>query len=118
MPDYGLSVYNAGREQLYTRQLLNLYYSINIIKPKAGTVSFTLPTVPVGSGVTGFIIAPTRQPFDKVLDMGGTNDGTPGWIQGWAFKNITISGRVVSIEIIKSAGGYSDLALTFYTDGG
>lgn len=114
MAEYGLSVINAGKEQLYKRQLLNLYYAINIINPKAGRVSFTLPAVPTGSGPTSYLISPTRQPFDKIINMGGAvNDAT-----SWAFKNINISGRTVTIDIIQAPSGYGDLALTFYTDGG
>lgn len=114
MAEYGLSVLNAGKEQLYKRQLLNLYYAVNIINPKAGSTSFTLPAVPEGSGPTAYLISPTRQPFDKVINMGGGDND----YQLWSFKNITISGRTVTIEVVKSAGGFGDLALTFYTDGG
>jgi hypothetical protein len=110
---FGLAVYNNAQETLYTREPINMFYSLNIINPAVGSFSFTLPD-PGTSGEILYVLAPARVPFDLVKNMNGAS-ATGGFQNSWAIGSFSIVGRTVTLGVKAEGGGLSSLAVTFFT---
>lgn len=117
--DYGLATYIAGRETLFTQQLIQLFQAVRLKYPPVPTTAteannkvittkvITLPAPPINDGGTiGWITAGIRFPYDQDINLGGpvSGIGYNGIKYTGMLTAISISGLKVTVEITAAPG--------------
>lgn len=102
---YGLAVYNAGEEVLYSATPYNLFWVLRVKNLYPGVHTVTLPSNGIG-GKLSYVWGLERSLPDQEVSLGSSFRVK--------IKNLTITGSTVTFELEQDAFGASALLLSFF----
>ncbi len=104
MSDWGMAAYQNGIESLFSAQVYNLFWVVDITNCVPGTHQFTLP-INAGGDLTW--VWGEDAPVNQTVNLGGSG-------QRVDVSELTISGRTVTIKLAAADFGAVAISYSFY----